>query len=123
MRSKNSGFTLIETLISLILISFSTIFILKCSIISLNGIKNSNLRFKIGQLLENKKNLFLGEQFESPLLSAGKRTESLKGIFIRIKIDDVTPSLKKIILEGSGNNFKTALVFYRSEIVKEAIYD
>lgn len=118
MRSEN-GFTIIETLVSLILISFSALFLMKCMIVSLHGIKNSNLRFTIGQILENKKNSFLGEKFNSPLFREGDRSELSGDVLIRSTIIKINQNLKKIRLKGSSKNFSSILVFYKSGTIME----
>lgn len=119
MRFEKKGFTIIETLISLILISFSTIFLMKCMIVSLHGIKNSNVRFTVGRILENKKNSFLGQRFNSPLLMEGDSVELSGDVLIRSNIIKLTPNLKKIKLKGTSKNFSSILVFYKSGVIME----
>ena len=119
MHKKNRGFTLIEILISMLLITISTLFLLKCMMVSLNGVKNSNLRFMAGQILENKKNSLLGMASGSPLLCEGERVEKVDDIKIRIKITNISEFLKKIILVASGKGYRSVSVFYRSEIIWE----
>ncbi len=119
METQKSGFTLIEILISITLISLSTLLLMKCMIVSLHGVKNSDLRFRVGLVLENKKNLLLGQKFKSPLCSEGTRTERTGNIIIRTSIINITHNLKKIVLKGSRNNFNLVLIFYKSGILRE----
>lgn len=119
METQKSGFTLIEILISITLISLSTLLLMKCMIVSLHGVKNSDLRFRVGLVLENKKNLLLGQKFKSPLFSEGTRKERTGNIMIRTSIINITHNLKKIVLKGSRNNFNLVLVFYKSGILRE----
>jgi len=119
MQIKKTGFTLIETIISIPLITISTLFLMKSMIVSIHGIKNSNTRFLVGQILENKKNSILGMKSGSPFLCAGNRMERDGDIKIRIEITDVSEALKKITLEGSGRGYTSISVFYRSENIRE----
>ncbi len=119
METQKSGFTIIETLISIMLISLSTLLLMKCMIVALHGVKNSNLRFEVNLALENKKNLFLGKTFISPLFSEGTTAEWEGDVMIRTSIVNITDNLKKIILKGSRKNFNAVLIFYKSGILKE----
>lgn len=119
METQRSGFTLVETLVSITLISLSTLFLMKCMIVTLNGVKNSNLRFRVGLVLQNKKNSLLGQRFVSPFFLEGIRKERNGEVLIRTTIINISHNLKKITLKGSRNNFISVLVFYKSKILRE----
>jgi len=119
METQKSGFTLIETLVSITLISLSTLFLMKCMIFALHGVKNSNLRFQVGMALENKKNSLLGQQLISPIFSEGSRIDRAGEVLIRTSIINISHNLKKITLKGSRNNFSSVLIFYKSGILRE----
>jgi len=123
MQKIKTGFTLIEALTALILISISMIFLMKCMIVSLHGVKNSNTRFTVNQILENKKNSLLGMKFSSPPLAAGERTERAGKTEIRIRITDISDGLKRISLEGSFGRYRTATDFFRSKLFREDKYE
>ncbi|MEN8155190.1 MAG: type II secretion system protein, partial [Acidobacteriota bacterium] len=96
MKNVRGGFTLVEVLVSMILISFSSIFLMKCMITSLNSVKNSNIRFRVSTAVEIKKNYLISKNFKSPELSKGIKTESLEQIHLEIKVKDLTPVLKEL---------------------------
>ncbi|MCK5005210.1 MAG: type II secretion system protein [Candidatus Aminicenantes bacterium] len=119
METHKTGFTLIETLISITMISLSTLLLMKCMIVALHGVKNSDLRFRVGLVLENKKNSLLGQKYISPLFSEGTSMERTGDVMIITTIINITHNLKKIVLKGSRNNFNLVLVFYKSGILRE----
>ncbi len=118
MKSRGNGFTLVEVLVSMILISFASIFLMKCMITSLNSVKNSNLRFRVSRALDIKKNHLLSKSFNSVGLSEGVREENSDQIEIEISIMDLTPGLKKLTLTGRSGKFSTVSVFHISESIR-----
>ncbi len=119
MKNEFRGFTLIEVLVSMILISFASIFLMKCMITSLNGIKNSNKRFRVINAIEIKKNRLMGQNFKSPCLSEGKSEESSDNIQITTIIKDLSLGLKKITLTGMSGKYRIVSIFHISESIKE----
>ncbi len=120
MHTKTKGFSLIEILISMMLISFSGIFLMKCMIASLQGMKNSNLRFTLTQFLKREQNIFLGMNFQSEALSeCNKYTKRYGKILLKVKIRNISGTLKKITLNGTMHGFKRSIVFYKSGLIRE----
>ena len=118
MKNREAGFTLVEILVSMILISFASMFMMKCMITSLNSVKNSNIRFQVSREIEIKKNTLLSKQFNSPELSEGIREENSNRINIEINIKDLTHGLKKLTLTGTLGKYRTAVVFHISGSIK-----
>jgi len=119
MKNEFKGFTLIEVLVSMILISFASIFLMKCMITSLNGIKNSNIRFRVINAIEIKKNRLMGQDFKSPHLSAGKTKESSGNVHVSTTIKDISSGLKKVTLAGMSEKYRIISVFHISESIRE----
>ena len=118
MKNREVGFTLVEILVSMILISFASMFLMKCMITSLNSVKNSNIRFQVSREIEIKKNTLLSKQFNSPELSEGIREENSNQINIKINIKDLTHKLKILTVTGTLRKYRTAVVFYISGSIK-----
>ena len=118
MKKEQKGFTLTESMVSLALISFSSIFIMKCIVVSLNGLKNSNARFAVEQALENRKNFLLGVDPASAFLSSGRQELHQGDILITVEISDIGPGIKRINVEGRKKDYNASRIFYRSEILR-----
>ena len=118
MKNISAGFTLIEILVSMVLISFSSMFMMKCMITSLNGVKNSNIRFLVSREIEIKKNILISKHFHSPDLREGIRDEISYQVSIKINIKDLLPGLKKLTLTGTLGKFRAVSIFYLSGSIK-----
>jgi len=118
MKNREAGFTLVEILVSMILISFASMFMMKCIITSLNSVKNSNIRFQVSREIEIKKNILLSKKFNSPELLEGFRKENSNLIKIEINIIDLSPGLKKLTLTGTLGKYRAVVVFHISESIK-----
>ena len=119
MKNEFKGFTLIEVLVSMILISFASIFLMKCMITSLNSIKNSNIRFQVINAIEIKKTSLRVQNFKSPPLSEGKSKESSGNVHISTTIKDLSSGLKKVTLTGMSGKYRVISVFHISESIRE----
>ena len=117
MKRKRDGFTLTESLVSLLLAGLATIFIMKCLMVSINGMRNSRSKFSVEMALENRKNFLLGVEFHSPFLKPGNYDIRQGTIFIRIRVTDLEPALKRIRMTGTRKDYTSRTVFYRSEII------
>ena len=118
MGNRRDGFTLVEVLVSMILISFASIFMMKCMITSLNSVKNSNIRFRVSRAIEIKKNYLMGKKFNSPELSGGSREENSDQVPMRINIKDLMRGLKILTLTGTLGKYRKVSVFHISESIK-----
>ena len=118
MKNREAGFTLVEILVSMILISFASMFMMKCMITSLNSVKNSNIRFQVSREIEIKKNSLLSKQFNSPELSEGIREENPNRINIKTNIKDLIHGLKKLTVTGTLGKYRAVSVFHISGSIK-----
>lgn len=119
MIKREKGFTLTEILVSMTLIGFSSIFLMKCMIISLHQLKNSGIRFHVTSTMEARRNYLSGKKFDSPELMQGKRTLNFNGVLLEIRITDTSPGLKNIFLHGEMEGFSSSSVFTISQLLKE----
>jgi len=118
MTKRKKGFTLIEVLVSLTLIGFSSIFLMKCMVISLHQLKNSGIRFHVESALDGRMNDLAGKDFNSPELTAGKRTMEFNGVRLEIRITDTSPGLKRIMVQGEMAGFSSTSICTISKILK-----
>ncbi len=120
MKKSKNGFTLIEMLVSVTLISFSIMFLMKSSIVSLNLTKNSQTRFRLFQELRNKKEELQSYHYNSAKLTAGNSlVTTTGGIHFDIIITDLKPTLKQICINGELDKFHAKILFFKSKIIRE----
>lgn len=119
MKSSKKGFTLIETMVSLLLISYSIIFFLNTILFSMQEAGKSSIRFKVFQMIDIEKNRLLSLKFDSPELSEGSFSKEEERMLISKKIVNIDPELKKIFIKVRFKKFVSKDVFYRSKIIKE----
>jgi len=114
---KNKGFTIIETMISLMIIMVGVIQIASIIGQSINLSARSRKIFYINQTLENIKNKLLSEKYNSIKLKEGTTTKTDCGYKVFFKIVDVTPSLKKINLSIIEKGISQKKYFYKSKYI------
>ncbi|MEN8153579.1 MAG: prepilin-type N-terminal cleavage/methylation domain-containing protein [Acidobacteriota bacterium] len=119
MKRTKNGFTLIETLVSLLIISYSIIFFLNTILFSMQETGRSSVRFKVFQKIDFEKNRLLSIIFESPELTEGYSQKKENNMIISKQIVNRGPELKKIYIEVQYKNFISKIVFFRSKIIKE----
>jgi Tfp pilus assembly protein PilV len=124
------GFTIIETLISLLLVTLVMLSTALYIVYALDGYKKSNLRFMMTQEIESRKNQLFSKPFDSPELNDGSYSEDASLISSTWDIKSLTPSLKSIHLSVSIKSkygtFKKKIDFYKSKYIKsikEVVHD
>lgn len=118
-RKRNAGFTLVEVMCSLLLVSLAMLFLMKVTVQVCHLNRQSYRRFYVNVLLDAKKNQLLSKSFESTLLKPGEYTESLQGCLLDWKIRDLDPSLKKVVLTIRKQEYYRKTFFYKSKYIKE----
>lgn len=117
------GFTLLEVMISLMLVLLVMLFVSGVMIYSLDGLKKSRLRLIISQRLEEDKNRLLSKSFDAPELYP-KHWINKEGLFqFSGDIRDIEPTLKRIQLTMSYRTFTQKMIFYKSMHIQEVRND
>ncbi len=114
---KNKGFTIIETMISLMIIMVGVVQIAAIIGQSIHLSARSRRVFYINQKLENIRNKLLSENYDSIKLKAGKTTKNDDGYKVYLKIVDVTSSLKTINLSIIDKGIRQKKYFYKSKYI------
>lgn len=123
MRKKKRGFTIIEVLFSLLIISLALVFISKVIINSINLNKKSHIKFNILQKFECQKNTLISKPFYSTDLRIGNFSKRDGRFKLSWKIENVTESLKKINLSVSYKILKKQAYFLKSKFIREVKND
>ncbi len=107
-KMNNKGFTLIETMVSVLLIMIAVLYVTSVIIHSLRYSKKNKDIFYIHQKADNIKNQLLSNQFNSIELSEGETKREEDGYEIFCKIVNKSESLKEIslIIKKMGLNKK-----------------
>ncbi len=113
------GFTLIETLFSLLLVFIALIFICKTLIFSIYTNRNSLIRFEIIQKYEYYKYYLCSRPFDSNELKKGDHLKYENKFKINWIVKSITTSLKKIKIKISYKNLTKQNFIYKSKFIKE----
>jgi len=114
-----SGFTLIETLFSLLLVFLALIFICKTLIFSIYVNRNSLIRFKIVQKYEYYKYYLSSKSFDLIELKQGSHLKYENKFKINWIVKNITTSLKKITIKISYKDLMKQNFIYKSKFIKE----
>lgn len=113
------GFTLIETLFSLLLVFIALIFICKTLIFSIYTNRNSLIRFEIIQKYEYYKYYLCSRSFDSNELKKGDHLKYENKFKINWIVKNITTSLKKIKIKISYKKLTKQNFIYKSKFIKE----
>ena len=116
--AKAKGFTLIETLVSLVLIALAILLIAKVIVCAFDGHKKSRIRLNVSQELEFCKNQLLSKSFDSDELKVGSYSKKENHIKKNWQIKSITPTLKIIHLVISYKGLTKRVYFYKSKYIK-----
>jgi prepilin-type N-terminal cleavage/methylation domain-containing protein len=120
---KKKGFTLIEVLISLLLVLIALLSISRILIFTLEGNKKSFVLSQLTQQLESYKDKLISLQFDSKELEPGTTT-ILDHPFKTVKtISNISPTLKIIRLSIIYEAIIQSIYFYKSKYIKEVKND
>ncbi len=120
-RKNQKGFTLIETMISLVLVSMGLILISNIILFSMDAHRKSTIRFNMLQKLEYYKTKLITRPFDSSELQDGSYARDDEKFKLSWSIKSITPTLKKIRLTilYQGTVFNKKIYFYKSKFIKE----
>ena len=114
---KSKGFSLIEVLFSLLIVSLALISIGRCITYSLAEQRKSVIRFTMVQEMENCINSLLAKDFASLDLSDGNYEKVEREIAFTWKIESLSTTLKRVKLSVSYNVYKKKVYFYKSKFI------
>lgn len=109
------GFTLIEVLVSLVIILMAVIFISRVIMYSLDGLRKSAIRLEMTQTLESQANRLMPLPFYAPDLDSGAAVFKEGEFFIRRQVNHLSPTLKRVDLAVSYDVLTLRFYFYKSK--------
>lgn len=115
---KDSGFTIIETLFSLLLISLALMSIAQMITAAIDAQKKAALRFNMQQKIEYCRNQLVSKSFAAAELEEGSYTNAEPPLKIKWDIQDISPTLKSIHLSVSYKKITKKAYFYISKHIK-----
>jgi Tfp pilus assembly protein PilV len=121
MGNRNAGYTMIETLISSVIILAALIFLLKIIIYSLHWQKQAYYRFHLEQTHQSLIQQLLATPFSSKELQEGQYSKKKDIFTLRWQIFHLDPGLKKITLKTSCRGIKRQSHIYRSKYLKNRL--
>lgn len=123
LNENEGGFTLIEVLVSWVLVLLALLFVGDIIIFSINGTGMSRTRMEMSQKLEACKNELLAKPFDSAELEDGSFS-SIDGPFkINRHINSVSSTLKKVTLSITYKILCKQIYFYKSKYIEEVDND
>lgn len=122
-RQGQRGFTLVEIIVSWMLVLLSLLFICRIVVFAFDSFKKSRIRLQMSQKLESTKDMLLSKPFHSPDLAEG-HTKTEDGLFmIEREITGLSPTLKRIRLSISYRVLTRLIIFYKSKYILEVKHD
>ena len=115
---KDSGFTIIETLFSLLLISLALMSIAQMITAAIDAKKKSALRFMMQQKIEYCRNQLVSKSFAAVELEEGGYSTVENPLKINWDIKNISPTLKLIHLYVSYKKITKEAYFYISKYIK-----
>ena len=116
-RKKTRGFTLIEVLVSLLLVTMAVVFISQTLITGIEIQRKSAIRFHLLQELENCKNELNCKSFDDVDLKQGSYSKKIAAAEICWDISDISPTLKIIRLVISAKYAARRSYFFKSRYI------
>lgn len=123
---KTKGFTLIETIISLLLVSMALLMACKIIVYTREAHQKSRARFSLLQEMESHKNRLMAMPFEATQLKPGKYSLHEGERSITLTIEVISPTLKVVRMFGVHTKYRAAtykIRFYISKLFKEKSHD
>jgi type II secretory pathway pseudopilin PulG len=115
---KNSGFTIIETLFSLLLISLALMSIAQMITTAIDAQKKSKIRFNMQQKIEYCRTQLVSKTFAAAELEEGSYSILGNPLKINWDIKNISPTLKLIHLSVLYKKITKKVYFYKSKYIK-----
>jgi len=116
------GFTLIETVVALLLLATATVSLARILSHSLQVERQATLRFHVEQKAESHKNYLLSLPFADAALTPGAHRLQEEGMVLDWRIDTAAAGLIRIALAVSRGGIQRTCLFYKSQSIKEVIH-
>ena len=115
--TKNKGFTLMEVLVSLLLVTLAVLSIARIIVFALDAHRRSVVGFTMVQEIENYKNSFLAKPYESSDLADGSYSKKNGKFELTWNIESLSATLKRINLSISYKVYNKKIYFYKSKFI------
>lgn len=123
LNENEGGFTLIEVIVSWVLVLLALLFVSDIIIFSINGTGMSRTRMEMSQKLESFKTQLAAKPFNSEELEGGSFS-TVEGPFkINCHIVSLSSTLKKVRLSITYKTLCKQIYFYRSKYIEEVDND
>lgn len=116
LRSNSSpGFTLFETLVSLVLVFMGVLFVARMIFFSLDYYNKSVLRLQMQQKLQYESHLLSSKPYEADELNRGRYSKEDKPFNISWEVTELSPTIKKITLTVTHKQFSRKISLFKSK--------
>ncbi|MCU0286796.1 MAG: hypothetical protein MUF15_10400 [Acidobacteria bacterium] len=117
------GFTLVEVMVSWLLVLLALLFVGDIIIFCINGTGMSRVRMEIAQKLEACKTELSAKPFDAVELADGFSSVVEAPFKINRHIETLNPTLKKITVSITYKTLRKQIYFYKSKYIKEITND
>lgn len=113
----NRGFTLIETMITLAVVMLAVLSSARVLTAALTQTRGAALRFRLVDKLEFYKNYLLSRPFAAGELAAGRHEKAENGVSVSWRVEDASPTLKRLRLRAGAGGRSLSLALLRSRFL------
>ena len=115
---KDKGFTIIETLFSLLLISLAVVCLYQMITFAIDAQKKSAIRFNMQQKIESCRSQLVSKSFDNDELEEGSYSTTEIPLKIKWDITNISSTLKLIQLSVTYKQVTKKVYFYKSKYIK-----
>ena len=119
----NKGFTLIETLVSLVLVMLAVLFSVRILVFALDQSRQASLRFRLIETGDYYKNYLSSLPFSAPDLADGSHRQDDQRFIVTWQVEPAEAGLKRINLLVAGPNYSLPMAFCKSHFIQEVKND
>jgi prepilin-type N-terminal cleavage/methylation domain-containing protein len=119
----NRGFTLIETLVMLTLLSVALLFSARTTFHALHQERQAAFRFRLMETGDWHKHYLSSLPFLAPELGDGAHSLFGGEFAVSWQVQTVAPGLKRVRLLAAGGRHSLAIVFHKSNFIQEVKND
>ena len=120
MNKKNKGFTLVETMVALVIVAISVLMLAGVLVISMQSNRHASIRMQLSQVYDGYQNRLVSQPFDSALLSQGEHGKREEPFDVNWQTQTISNTLKKINLSVSyRSQTRRKGYFYKSRLIKE----